>query len=467
MKLKITTLLFLGAATIILVSYFIPAQARVAVGDIKIRVFLKPAEKFSIFYDEDKTIGFRNLSNHDTILIKTMASSKAIEFRYGLIDHGVFYHHKFYLHPGDELSLQVKNQFDIEVKDGNSSRLFIDSWFNEQATKLPSSKGKEAQSAYFNAIKSIYRKQLKRIDSLSGTGFLNQATAHTWKLAKTTAYYTALLKAITPQNFQNVPAETKLKAHQILKEINTLSQIQSPDVDALIYYITSYHLTRDQRDLKNIDQRLKFLISNEQFFGAERVLSSAIASLKHYSRKSDPAYQAAYKRASAYNQLKGSSHSEVLNHLSQYQFRALNSVRLIDPVQKTQSLENVIDEKDSLVFIDMWASWCVPCRKQTPFLEAVKTRLRDKPIKFISISIDEESKSGEWIAALKDDKLYGDLYQYRLLDKPHSPLMSFFDIQSIPRYLVIKRNGTVLNDHFVSPDDPAFEKRLLELLKSW
>jgi thiol-disulfide isomerase/thioredoxin len=41
------------------------------------------------------------------------------------------------------------------------------------------------------------------------------------------------------------------------------------------------------------------------------------------------------------------------------------------------------------VYIDVWATWCVPCRLQIPYLEELKKKYEGKPIAFISVSTDK------------------------------------------------------------------------------
>ena len=76
------------------------------------------------------------------------------------------------------------------------------------------------------------------------------------------------------------------------------------------------------------------------------------------------------------------------------------------------SFEDIHGKKVSLkalrgkyIFIDIWATWCPPCRDELPFLKVLEEKFKDKNIWFVSISCDNDKK--KWIEMVKGDKLGG------------------------------------------------------------
>lgn len=55
--------------------------------------------------------------------------------------------------------------------------------------------------------------------------------------------------------------------------------------------------------------------------------------------------------------------------------------------------------------IDFWATWCVPCRKETPNLLQSHKRYRSKGFEVITVSIDELKDKNKWIKAINDDRM--------------------------------------------------------------
>ncbi|WP_343307221.1 TlpA disulfide reductase family protein [Chitinophaga niabensis] len=59
------------------------------------------------------------------------------------------------------------------------------------------------------------------------------------------------------------------------------------------------------------------------------------------------------------------------------------------------------DLKGKYVFIDFWASWCGPCRKESPNLVKAYARFKDKNFEIVSFSLDRDAAA--WKAAAKED----------------------------------------------------------------
>ncbi len=104
--------------------------------------------------------------------------------------------------------------------------------------------------------------------------------------------------------------------------------------------------------------------------------------------------------------------------------------------EKMLSLEDV--NKDKYVLLDFWASWCVPCRKQIPRLKNLYVDLSNLQIEFISISIDEESKS--WKKAIKEENL--NLWPQLLDNKMQTA--EKYSVYSIPKYILLDPEGNIL-----------------------
>lgn len=92
------------------------------------------------------------------------------------------------------------------------------------------------------------------------------------------------------------------------------------------------------------------------------------------------------------------------------------------------------------VLIDFWASWCGPCRGETPYLKEAYQLFKDKNFEIVSISVDE--KQDAWLKAIKDDEMnwinVSDLKGFQ------NEVAAMYAIRSIPRNFLIDPKGIIL-----------------------
>ena len=92
--------------------------------------------------------------------------------------------------------------------------------------------------------------------------------------------------------------------------------------------------------------------------------------------------------------------------------------------------------KGSVVLVNFWATWCPPCRKEMPDLNALYKRYRGKGLVILSISDEREATVRSFLA----DKHYG----YPLLLDPGRKVNEMFAIEGIPKSFVYGRDGKLV-----------------------
>lgn len=121
------------------------------------------------------------------------------------------------------------------------------------------------------------------------------------------------------------------------------------------------------------------------------------------------------------------------------------------------------DLKGKYVYIDVWATWCGPCRQEIPSLKAIEEKYHGKNIAFVSISVDAEKDHDKW-KTFVTDKALGGIQLYA--DKSwNSDFTKAFEINSIPRFIIIDPNGNVLDADAARPSNPKLQAQLDKLLQ--
>ncbi|MGY3792521.1 TlpA family protein disulfide reductase [Aquimarina sp. 433] len=116
------------------------------------------------------------------------------------------------------------------------------------------------------------------------------------------------------------------------------------------------------------------------------------------------------------------------------------------------------DLKDHYVYIDVWATWCKPCIAEIPSLKKLEKEY-DEKIKFVSISVDNKRDHDAWKTMIKEKELSG--IQLFADNSWSSKFIRDYDVQGIPRFILIDKEGKIVNADAPRPSDP----RLVTLFK--
>lgn len=122
------------------------------------------------------------------------------------------------------------------------------------------------------------------------------------------------------------------------------------------------------------------------------------------------------------------------------------------------------DLKGKYVYVDVWATWCGPCKREIPSLKKVEAQYHGKNIAFVSISIDDARRSGtlekaheSWKKMVAEKELGGiQLFS----DKAwQSDFVRGYKIDGIPRFILIDPKGNIVTPDAPRPSNP----KLIEL----
>jgi len=94
------------------------------------------------------------------------------------------------------------------------------------------------------------------------------------------------------------------------------------------------------------------------------------------------------------------------------------------------------DLRGKVVLVNFWATWCPPCRKEMPDLQALYDKYRDRGFVVLSISDEESAKVTPFIAERK--------ITYPVLLDPGRKVNTAFVVEGIPKSFVYDRDGKLV-----------------------
>jgi cytochrome c biogenesis protein CcmG/thiol:disulfide interchange protein DsbE len=115
--------------------------------------------------------------------------------------------------------------------------------------------------------------------------------------------------------------------------------------------------------------------------------------------------------------------------------------------------------KGKLVWVDFWASWCVPCRRSFPWLNQMQARYGGQGLQVIGVNLDEQRGAAD--AFLKEVPA-----RFTLKFDPAGKLAVKFNVQAMPSSFLLDASGNVLASHagFRLAESAAYEAEIKKAL---
>ena len=114
--------------------------------------------------------------------------------------------------------------------------------------------------------------------------------------------------------------------------------------------------------------------------------------------------------------------------------------------------------RGKVVLLDVWASWCIPCKKELPMLDAIARRLGGKGVEVLAVSIDQKRRTSKFLETQPR-------WTLTIAHDPHGAIADTLQPEKMPTSYVIDRAGIIryVNSGFEPADARIIERRLADL----
>jgi cytochrome c biogenesis protein CcmG, thiol:disulfide interchange protein DsbE len=130
----------------------------------------------------------------------------------------------------------------------------------------------------------------------------------------------------------------------------------------------------------------------------------------------------------------------------------------LDSVPKQKSLA---DYRGKVLMINVWATWCLPCRVEMPSIEALNKEYAPKGLKIVAVSIDDPGTDSTIRAFVKQFGL-----TFEVLHDPQGKISEAYDVTGYPETFILGKDGVIRRKlmsatNWNAPEARALVDRLL------
>ena len=130
-------------------------------------------------------------------------------------------------------------------------------------------------------------------------------------------------------------------------------------------------------------------------------------------------------------------------------------------VDSAPRLKSLADYRGQVVMVNVWATWCLPCRVEMPSIEALHRDYAPKGFKVLAVSVDDPGRAETISAFVEQYKL-----TFEILHDPDKKIVEQYDILGYPETFIIGRDGVIRKKllsatDWNSPEHRALVERLL------
>ena len=133
-----------------------------------------------------------------------------------------------------------------------------------------------------------------------------------------------------------------------------------------------------------------------------------------------------------------------------------------DSVSSKAQLQQLLDANiGKVIYLDFWASWCIPCRKSFPWMNAMEAKYAEQGFKVITVNVDVEK-------SLAIDFLQENPASFSIIYDPKGIIAKEFKLKGMPSSYMINKLGKPVSAHvgFYNDKKADYEAEIIKLLEN-
>jgi cytochrome c biogenesis protein CcmG, thiol:disulfide interchange protein DsbE len=105
---------------------------------------------------------------------------------------------------------------------------------------------------------------------------------------------------------------------------------------------------------------------------------------------------------------------------------------------RTHTLASPTDYRGKVILLNIWATWCDPCRLEMPAMERLSERLQGTDFRVVAVSVDKDEPD----VVMKFVQALG--LHFDILQDPSGAVQKILQTTGVPESFVIDRNGVII-----------------------
>jgi len=128
-------------------------------------------------------------------------------------------------------------------------------------------------------------------------------------------------------------------------------------------------------------------------------------------------------------------------------------------LQGDDSVISLSSYKGKVIYLDFWASWCVPCRQSFPFMNEMHEKYSDAGLKIIAVNLDTEAeKAKHFLKRIPAD--------FTVAYDAEGKVPELYKLSVVPGFYLINREGEIVYKHsgFRHSQNEKLESKIQQVL---